>query len=461
MVIVGSGPAGVHAAYPLVKEGLKVAMIDGGLDSNRQEQLQDDFSNSNLTATSPAYDLIKRSSYVFNKTYQLLNISSKIEIIQSLARGGLSEIWGGACDFFSNDELESIGVPPKEIQKEYPEIAKSIKLEEQTNLDLHGRLILQAAKGQKNPSFKIYQLPMASSYRARKSLDNLKKNKNFTYIPNQLVFTAKKQADNVEIQSFSIDRGEEIATMTRFLILAAGSINTTRILLRSFNLFNYKTTFLTKPHYMTACLHLKTLGKTGSVEKLNLGQVGILGSKHKGGLASFFIQFYRFNPKMLYKSIKFIPLPKSLALILLSTIASSLVIADIRFPAFESKKKFCVLKKIENGRDVLEISFEETDKELTDHKKMLNKIAQQLRSLGLFPLKTVSDYVTSHYAGGIPIQGLPAKLSVDINGRLYRAREIYVADSSTWRSLPAEPPALTIMANASRVGKKVLKNFHK
>ena len=33
VVVVGSGPAGVHAAYPLVKARLRVAIIDGGLDS--------------------------------------------------------------------------------------------------------------------------------------------------------------------------------------------------------------------------------------------------------------------------------------------------------------------------------------------------------------------------------------------------------------------------------------------
>jgi flavin-dependent dehydrogenase len=30
VIIVGSGPAGVSAAYPLVQSGIKVLMVDGG-----------------------------------------------------------------------------------------------------------------------------------------------------------------------------------------------------------------------------------------------------------------------------------------------------------------------------------------------------------------------------------------------------------------------------------------------
>ena len=34
IIIVGSGPAGISAAFPLVESGLKVLMVDGGRDAN-------------------------------------------------------------------------------------------------------------------------------------------------------------------------------------------------------------------------------------------------------------------------------------------------------------------------------------------------------------------------------------------------------------------------------------------
>lgn len=458
VVIVGSGPAGTCAAYPLLEAGVRVAIIDGGLDSKKKDKQLNDFSDINLSEMSNAYELIRDNSYVFNKTYQLLRIKSKIEIIQSLAKGGLSEVWHGISDFFSPSELERIGLSVDEIKKEYQEIAKRIHLKPRLPLDLHSKLILQAYNKSHIES-SVYRTPSAASYSNTLSIENLKRFKNFTYIPNQLVFKIKEQIKYVEIQSVSIDKSVESITRTRFLILAAGSINTTRILLRSFERFNYQATFLTKAHYVIACLHLRTLVKKRNFKKLRIGQLAILSNENDQGLSAFFIQLFRFNPLAVCKALKYIPLPRFVALALLKILAPSLVVADVRLPAFESKNKFSRLKKEKDGKDVLEIVFNETKKELEGHRDKLNKINQQLRILGLFPLKMGSDYVTAHYAGGVPFNSKQEKLSANTSGKLRHTKRIYIADSSTWRALPAKSPTLTIMANASRVGKNVLREF--
>lgn len=458
VVIVGSGPAGVHAAYPLVKAGLHVAIIDGGLDSNKQDE-RPTFLESNISNTSNAYDLLRKSSYVFNKTYQFLKIKSEIEIIQSLAKGGLSEVWHGICDFFSEDELKQIGLPAAKIIKEYEEIAKRIKLTTETSLDLHSRLILDAAKNKTHLKSTVYSVPLAYVHSTSPFIENLKQHKNFTYIPNQLVTHIQDKTENVQVKSFSINTLKKSTITSKYVILAAGSINTTRILIRSLNLFDYKTTFLTKSHHIAVCLHPRMLFKKNNVEKAPMGQIVISSKETQQGLRTFFIQLYRFSPSAIYKAVKYIPLPKLVSLKLLSFIAPLLVLADIRFPALESKSKFSLLRK-KKDEDILEISFQESETELISHKNELKKIAKQLKSLGLFPVKTVSDYTTAHYAGGVPFTDISGKLSTDKNGKLHQASRIYVADSSTWRSLPAKPPTLTIMANASWVGKNVLRKFH-
>src|SRR3989339_1833514 len=146
IVVVGSGPAGIHAAYPLIKSGLKIAIIDGGLDSKKEDGKLNEFPEAKLTKTGHYFDLIEKSSYVFNKTFELLKIKSNVEVIQSLARGGLSEVWHGICDYYSASELETAGLPAKEIEKEYREVEKLIKLKVNKNLDFHNSLILAASK---------------------------------------------------------------------------------------------------------------------------------------------------------------------------------------------------------------------------------------------------------------------------------------------------------------------------
>lgn len=461
VVIVGSGPAGLHAAYPLVEAGLRVAIIDGGLDSKKQDGELREFPDANITKAGHYYDFIRKSSHVFNKTYQLLRIQSNIEVIQSLAKGGLSEVWHGICDFYTKGELETVGLPVNEINREYQEIAKRIKLTAQTNLDYHSSLLFEASKNKSLSKSRVYQAPLAFSYRTRSSIDDLKRFKNFTYIQNQLVVEVHEKATYIEIKSFSIDKGIESTTRTSFLILAAGSVNSTRILLKSLGLYNYKTTFLTKANYLVACLHLRTLFKKVILKKSNTGQVVIFSQKTDRGADGIFTQLYEFNPLVLHKALKYILLPKFVALPLLSMFAPSLVIADVRFPAFESKKAFCMLKEETGEKDILEIQFQESSEELRKHEDDCGKIFRQLRSLGLFPVHTIFGYTTSHYAGGIPFQHTLGKLSVDSDGKLHQAQRIYIADSSSWRALPAKPPTLTIMANASRVGKNVLRDFNR
>lgn len=443
VVVVGSGPAGVHAAYPLVKAGLHIAIVDAGLDGKKIE---------NALATkhkSNPHDLLAKSGYVFNKTYELLKVKSNTDIIQSLAKGGLSEIWHGVCDFFTPQELETIGLPKDEIQKEYQEIARRINLKLRPLLDLHGKFILKKAKN------KVYRLPVVYSYRTSSVVEELKKHKNFTYIPNQLVVNVQDKNKYVEMENISIEGKERIFIRSRYLILAAGALNTTRILLRSFKLYSHKVPFLTKGHIMFVCLHPRTLIKQS--KNNNFGQVSLVCNKVKNGLNSFFVQFYRCNPQSKNLALQYIPLPKQLASLLFSIIAPYLVIVDIRFPTFESNKSFCRLKNTK--QEILEISSPKITNVIKKHKKELEIISKEIRALGLIPLKTITSDVTSHYGGGVPFSPKPNKLSTDFNGKLHQTKRIYIADSSTWKALPAKPPTLTIMANASRVGKTVLNKF--
>lgn len=460
VVIVGSGPAGVNAAYPLVHAGLKVAIVDAGLDSKIKDAGLDDFSDINLTPESNAYGLFKNNSYIFNKTYKLLPIKSKIEIIQSLAKGGLAEVWAGISDFFSAGELKAIGLPVREIEHEYQEIARRIKLRLHPPLDLHNKLILQVAKNNHHPEILVYPTTQTKKQFCSKVIAELRKLKNFTYIPHRLVQKVSDKGRYVEIQVTSLDKSGESVVRARFLILAAGSLNTTRILLRSLDLFNHRATFLTKAHFVIACLHLRTLTKKRDFNKLETGQLAISSCEERNGLSRFFIQLFRFSPKAYDKATKYLPLPKFLSLPLLKVIAPSMVFADIRFPAFESKSKFCKLKKISDKKDILEIHFKETRRELNHHQFLLNNIKKQLISLGLFPLRVGSDYVTSHYAGGVPFNDSRGKLSARCDSSLNGAKRIYIADSSTWRALPGKSPTLTIMACASWVAKNVLKKFN-
>lgn len=451
VVIVGSGPAGVHAAYPLVEGGVRVAIIDGGVQNTRKQSTCSD----EPSPKSNPYDLLLKTGRVFTKTYKLLKIKSNIEIIQSLGKGGLSEIWHGICDYFTDSELGKIGLPVDAIRKEYQEVANRIKLKHKPPLDLHGKLILEKSGN------RVYRLPIAYPYRTSQIVEGLKRHQNFSYVPEQLVIKVKGKNKWVEIESISTESQKKLHIQARYLILAAGAINTTRILLRSLDLYNCKVPFLTKGHTMFICLNLGALTKRPRTNNTEAGQVSLVCNELDRGLNSFFVQFYRCNPLASEMALRYIPLPKQLASLLFSIIAPYLVIVDIRFPTFVSSKSFCRLKRdSHNNTEVLEISSPEIVSEIKKHKEELKKIKKQILSFGLLPFKTITSGVTSHYAGGVTHQEKPGRLSTDSNGKLRRAKRVYIADSSIWGALPAKPPTLTIMANASRVGKHVLQKLN-
>lgn len=450
VAIVGSGPSGVHAAYPLVQAGLRVVMIDGGLDSAKRDN---SVSSSNTSTTkSNALDILMKGSFAFGKTYELLKVKSNIDIIQTLAKGGLSEFWHGISDYLGPNELQQMGLPAKEIEKQYKETSSLVNLDLKPPLDRHGELLLKAAPN------KLYRLPVAHPYRTSTVVAELEKCRNFTYVPGQLVSSVKDAGKHVVTRSLSVSGLKKSTYLSRYLILAAGSINTTRILLRSFDLFDYETNFLTKSHSMLVCLHARSLIRGSGAQLENPGQLAFMSNGARQKLPAF-VQLYRCNPLMLDKALSYIPLPRVIARVILSLFIRSLVIADVRFPALETKEKFIVLRKEPDGKDVLQISFAETPRELNNHVKELKKVSETLRSIGLFPLKVVTDSATSHYGGGIPSGKSSSKLSAGTNGRLHRAKNIYIADSSVWRSLSAKPLALTMMAGAAIVGKHVLKEF--
>lgn len=360
VIIVGSGPAGVHAAHPLIEAGLKVAIVDAGKEG--------------------------------------LKIKSNIKIVQRFGKGGLSKVWPGICDFFNKKELEVAGLPTTKIQKEYAEISHRL--------------------GLKRPVTRrgLYSLPVLNNYRTASIVDSYKKFKNFTYLPNHLVIKIKDYPGKVEVRT----KSNEI--YGKYVILAAGSINTTRIVLQSFKLPIAQ--FLTKPNYIFVCLNF---GK-----KFKGSQPGFLNrSASESSHERFFIQFYR---------------PYS-ASFLRSMIFGGLIAADIRFPAFPSNNKYSRLDK-----GVYKIHFENTTKEELVQNKQISKIKKLLPSLGLLPLKLLKNRTSSHYAGGV---------GVDSEGKLLGRQRIYIADSAGWKALPAKPITLTIMANARRVGKNVLKKYAK
>lgn len=524
VIIIGSGPAGVHAALPIVAAGFNVALIDGGVQAqeelesqfpgdfetirkNSEEQhhlfLGGDLSGIPSLAGKKSHTVSMTSgtrAYIAEKTAEALQVeTTSVEVMQSLAKGGLSETWGAVCDILTEQELKTMGIPSEGMHEHYQAvidtigisgIANGYHLQPPIHLDHHGRKIQERARQSALHPFKIKQPllgvltqplgnrkpltykdveywlnPGNSIYRARFTLEELEKKKNMTYLPGYLVkqVVTSGRTCTVRARHLSEENGKEQAFRGKRIILAAGAMNTTRILLKSCNLYNISVPIMVKPHVLMPCLHPAMLGVRGDIKRTSFCQLVLDDTTSYHGLSRSFSQLYSYKSLLLYKLIPYSPLPMPETLSFLARFVPSLVICDARFPTFSTHaQKIRLIKK--EDRDVIELIERKGLSEIEEHRQTLREIKKQLFRLGLIPLKVVETPFgsTAHYAGGVPnTTNSSAPLRTTPRGKVIQLPNVYVADAATWTALSAKPPALTIMANARRIGFEVLNDLQK
>lgn len=155
VIIVGSGPAGVSSAFPLVEAGLKVLMVDGGKRPDIQPPEMDflsarindagqwkwmvgkDFHALKMRdAVSPklrvpshafAFDGFERSNKIEGKDF----IS-----VGSLATGGLSNSWGCGVARFSATEIAKFPFSASELELSYRRVSQRMGISGRANDDL-------------------------------------------------------------------------------------------------------------------------------------------------------------------------------------------------------------------------------------------------------------------------------------------------------------------------------------
>jgi choline dehydrogenase-like flavoprotein len=79
--------------------------------------------------------------------------------------------------------------------------------------------------------------------------------------------------------------------------------------------------------------------------------------------------------------------------------------------------------------------------------------------MGCIPIQKVYPGHGSsiHYAGVLPLSAKEELYTTAENGRLHQTKNVWVADGSSFKYVPAKGISFTLMANADRVAKHALK----
>lgn len=526
ILVIGSGMAGLHAVYDATLEGFSVGMLDVGEDGHaplesgraatfgetrrenpRQREifLGGDFSAIGADAEDRGHAgsmTSGRRGYVVRGAERYAPIRSDATVLQSFARGGLSEAWGGACDFFDDEECRAVGIPPEELSRHYPVIIDRIgvsgpkgafPLQGAAKVDDNAATLLQAYASQREKigqiGFTLSEASLAlltedlgprkktayrdmdfwdnigrSVYRGHYTLEELLTRENFSYLPDIRVTSVVERDNTAQVSAVHTRSDETYVFTAKALIVAAGAVNTTRILLRSFQLFERPVPVILKNNYLVPCLLPSKIGRAvPHPRKHSLCQLVMRGNDRTDGMVDPYVQLYSYESLLLYKLLRFIPLAAPEAFYAASVIAPAMVLADIRFPSITETTHRSTLRTDTHDKEYLHIEHPERQETALAQKQKVRSVKRALRALGLLPLASVKGAwgATSHYASGVPFSERgedpsDTPLSTNARGQLHGSPRIFVADSATWRALPAKPPGLTIMANANRIGSHVI-----
>lgn len=430
--------------------------------------------------------------------------SETFSAMESLAMGGLGNAWGAGAFCFSDEELAQAGLSADAMRPHYERVAARIgvsgtrddllpflgdcqSLMPGIRLDSNAERVLAryAAKRRRLQAngFYLGQTRLAvctephegrgpygyqdmdfwadfdrSVYRPRWTLEGLCQRSNFTYLDRRLVLSFHETADGrVRIQTRGADNGEADTLQATALVLAAGTLSTTRIVLRSLRHYETPLPLVCNAYTYVPVLNVHSLGRRARDERCSLAQLTAIYAP-PDGTDLVQTQFYSYRSLLTFKLIKEIPLGARNALRVMQLVMDALGILGINHADRPAPEKRCLLRAGENGApDQLHIDYRPTADETAVQARHERAVLRSFRRLGCWPLKRVSPGNGSsiHYAGTLPIESGDRELTCDADCRLRPTRSVYLADGSVFRYLPAKGLTLSIMANADRVGAAV------
>ena len=516
IIVVGSGPAGVSAAFPLVEAGLRVLMVDGGKKSGvlapetdfllaRTDDIEqwkwmigkDFHALKKHDAVSPKFR-VPSHAYAFEEFETRNQVVGKNFITAgSLAAGGLSNAWGCGVARFSASEMADFPFPASALDNSYAKVSQRMGISGRVDDDLSdyfgldeysqlpipmdvlhmsmSRLYSNQRHQLHAQGFKLGRSRVAtlsedtsdrqacnlsgnclwgcrrrSLYCAADELPVLRKHENFSELSGFVVDGLSRNNDYWAVQSQTTPDRERKSITASKIVLAAGTLATTRIVL--------KTLEHRRPVSLQSCptaaflLWLPRLLGVPRMAGFGLGQLSFsLDLQHS---TSAFGSTFATTGILLSEFVRHVPLRRRYGIDLLRGLLSSCVVGNIFLPGH------LTVAEAELRPDS---SLSVTGKYCDVVVPLMHEAAQKLRRAywrlgatllpGSFTVGRAGADI--HYAGTLPMRESPSIGETSQHGEVEGLNGIFVVDGACLPTLPAKSHTLTIMANADRIGRQL------
>ena len=437
--------------------------------------------------------------YISNKFNEFNKFKTKnFFVLGSYAKGGLSNAWGGGSMRYTNEDLagfpisyadlkeyydlltDKIGIAGKndDLQDEFfaennllpaPKLnflaeallkkyKKKLRFFHKNNLFIgfpRSAYITSTKKNREIYDYKGLEFfkPYTNSiYNSKLFLEEIiNENANITYVHNKIVTTFAEKENRIDVIAMDIESKSNTIFSTKRLILAAGCLNTSRVVLNSFKDYETQLPMLDNLVTYIPFVNFKFIGKKEDNEFIPPQLILVTkDSKNK-----YLCSMYKLNATLCGDYLMDFPLSIKGTLSAVKYLVPSILIMQVFYPDHQKSKNF--LKLTKDG--VIEISYEQEEKRGSIEKKIISSF----RKLGFYSLsflvKKLQPGNSFHYSGTLPMKKTPSKFQTDSECRLFGTKNIFIADGSVFPVLPAKNNTFTIMANAMRIGEIVNKSL--
>ena len=422
-----------------------------------------------------------------------------LTVTGSLARGGVSQMWGAGAFCYRDEDLQRFPVSHAALLPSYQEVARRIGISGvaddalgprlgddiplQKPLDLHpaASVLLNRFESRRQtprsfvlgrtrnavatealPGRSICKLENkcmwgcahGAIYSADQDLQQLLGHHLFQYRPGSFVENLQPISNGYRLFCRDLDGKQPTATVDcSTLILAAGTVATSALVLRSFMKPGDELPFFCHPAFAMAFVVPQRIGKRWSDKGFALGHLAYVQEDGEPDDYAFGVVF-SMEGILATDIVKHMPLSHRGGMQLARLLMPSFLVANCYL---SSRYASGAMKLLTDGS--VSIRGAHTGEFELKKKRVARKVAAEFLRLGavMMPtsLKTAQLGSDAHFVGTFPMRSSPKRWETDEFGELHGYPNLHIVDGSILPSMSAKHPTFTFMANADRIGRRV------
>lgn len=518
VLVIGSGPAGTSACWPLVEAGLRVGLIDPGGAASAEVEVDQPYPAYRRTGRDQWRLFLGDDLHALRQppdaspklrasTHRALlagySEAQRIETTDfsafgSLAPGGLSNAWGAGVAFYEPCDLEAFPIGRPALVEPGRSVAARIGISgslddplagslgaempvqpplplgapaerllagfERAGIDAeefclgHGRnavLSLDQADREacSQTALCLWGCPRRAIYNAARDVEQLAKQRAVCHLSGLLVESLRPDQVGCTVHARRTGSGQRVRLAARRVVLAAGAIGSGRLVLEALGLRDTPTRLLSSPAAAFALLLPKLIGQPTADRGFGLAQLAFMleGAGSSGG-DRVFGSLFATTGLPISDFIVRAPFSFGGARALFRVLMPAMLVGNAFFPGSVTDHRMHLTR---DGRLVirgrLQASFP------AEARAVRRRLGHYVWRCGGWLIPGSFSFAAlgsdMHYAGTVPMRSEPRPGESDADGRVAGLRHVYVVDAGAFPTLPAKPPTLMVMANATRVAR--------